>query len=63
MVNLLQNTIRMLVPLVLACEWELTEAKLPGASDLYCTVALSTSCTCSQEMERIARFFDATDAI
>lgn len=43
MVNPLQNTIRMVVPLALACERELTEAKLPGACDLYSTVAQSAS--------------------
>lgn len=52
----------MIVPLALACEQKLTEAKLPGASDLYSIVAQSASRTRSQEMERIAKLFDATDA-
>jgi len=62
MVNLMQSTIKMVVPLALACECELTEAQLPGARDLYSTVAQAASHTQRQEKERIAKWFDASDA-
>lgn len=62
MVNLLQNAMWMLVPLALACEQEWAEAKLPGARDLYSTVARAARHTCRQEMERIVKLYDATDA-
>lgn len=53
MVNPLQNTMRMLDPLGLACEHDLTGTKLPGAW---------LSCTCSQDIQRMTKLFDATDA-
>lgn len=49
MFNPLQNTIKMLVSLALACEQELAEAKLPGAHGFDSTVAQSASRACSQE--------------
>lgn len=48
MVNPLQNTIRILNPLGLACEHDLTGTKLPEA--------------CNQDIQRVTKLFDATDA-
>lgn len=53
MVNPLQNTIRMLDPLGLACEHDLTGTKL---------LETWLTCTCSQDTQRITKLFDAADA-
>lgn len=52
----------MLVPLELACQQVLTEAKLPRAHDLCSPMAQSARRTCGQEMGRTAKLFGATDA-